>query len=66
MLGINPVGQKCSRAGCIDQASNKINWRNPKIHGLDRTKTWLGCDNHTDYLVDYLSVRGFFLNLEAI
>jgi hypothetical protein len=66
LLGAEPVEQKCSRAGCLNRATNKINWRNPKIHGLDRTKTWLGCESHTDYLVEYLSVRGFFLNLEEI
>ncbi len=66
MLGLEPTPQKCSRAGCTLTASKKVNWRNPKIHTADRIKTWLACEEHAEYLVDYLSVRGFFLNLEAM
>jgi len=36
-----------------------VNWRNPKIHGLDRVKCWMACDEHRDYLREYLTNRGF-------
>jgi hypothetical protein len=42
-------------------ATHKLNWRNPKIHNEDRVKTWLACDEHLGFLVDYLETRGFFI-----
>ena len=57
---------KCSRAGCALPASTKIHWRNPKIHQDGRTKTWLACAEHLDFLIDYLEVRGFFLDSKVI
>jgi hypothetical protein len=55
---------QCSRAGCLAPATNKILWRNPKIHSLDRTKTWLACEDHLEFLVDYLDTRGFYIGSE--
>lgn len=52
----NPV---CSRAECKNPAEFKIEWRNPKIHDESRTKTWLACAEHKDYLSEYLSARNF-------
>jgi hypothetical protein len=49
----------CSRAGCREPATWAVRWRNPKIHGSDRTKVWLACDEHRDYLRDYLEARDF-------
>jgi hypothetical protein len=49
----------CSRAGCSQLATNTVNWRNPRIHSLDRVKVWLACDEHTAYLRDYLAARNF-------
>jgi hypothetical protein len=49
----------CSRAGCRDDATTTVNWRNPRIHSLDRVKVWLACDEHADYLRDYLAARDF-------
>jgi hypothetical protein len=49
----------CSRAGCTAAASWNINWRNPRIHTADRVKVWLACDEHRDYLRDYLGARDF-------
>ncbi|MFM1784847.1 MAG: hypothetical protein RLZZ579_1124 [Actinomycetota bacterium] len=43
-----------------------VDWRNPKIHAEDRVKTWGACDEHTKYLVDYLSARNFFLRTREI
>lgn len=49
----------CSRAGCSGPASWNVNWRNPRIHGPERIKVWLACDEHRDYLHDYLAARDF-------
>lgn len=62
----NSSAVKCSRAGCAHSAQNKIIWRNPKIHSIDREKIWLACEIHQQYLVDYLDTRGFYLGTEKI
>lgn len=49
----------CSRAGCRAAARWRIEWRNPRIHAEDRRKTWVACDEHRDYLRDFLSTRDF-------
>ena len=49
----------CSRAGCRDDASWQVRWRNPRIHSADRRKIWLACPAHVDYLRDYLAARDF-------
>ncbi|MBL5973428.1 MAG: hypothetical protein D3X82_06585 [Candidatus Leucobacter sulfamidivorax] len=49
----------CSRAGCGAAASWAIRWRNPKIHAADRRKHWLACDDHREYLVEFLRARSF-------
>jgi hypothetical protein len=51
--------QTCSRAGCSLPAGWNVNWRNPRIHGAERVKIWLACDEHRDYLHDYLEARDF-------
>lgn len=50
---------RCSRAGCDSVATFSVNWRNPKIHAADRVKVWLACDEHADYLREYLEARDF-------
>lgn len=50
---------QCSRAGCRAPASWNVNWRNPKLHSLDRVKVWLACEEHREFLESYLSSRGF-------
>lgn len=50
---------ECSRAGCRSLASWNIKWRNPRIHSEDRVKIWLACDEHREFLYEYLSSRGF-------
>ena len=40
-------------------ATATVNWRNPRIHSADRVKVWLACDDHVDYLRDYLATRDF-------
>jgi hypothetical protein len=51
--------QQCSRAGCRLPAAWNVNWRNPRIHSPDRVKVWLACDDHVEFLRDYLSTRDF-------
>lgn len=55
----DPASTTCSRAECRVAALWQINWRNPRIHGIDRVKVWLACAEHRDYLADYLGSRDF-------
>lgn len=50
---------QCSRAGCTADALWSISWRNPKIHGVGRSKEWLACDEHREYLGEFLRARDF-------
>jgi hypothetical protein len=63
-LGAVPAGG-CSRAGCREAAAWRIDWRNPKIHSADRVKTWLACDEHVDYLREFLAARSFPVRVSA-
>ncbi|WP_424980799.1 hypothetical protein [Labedella phragmitis] len=36
-----------------------MEWRNPRIHGPERTKIWLACEEHVAYLSEFLSARDF-------
>lgn len=54
-----PAARECSRAGCRASARWRLDWRNPKIHTDGRTKTWLACDEHREFLYGFLSSRGF-------
>lgn len=56
----------CSRAGCRDDAIWRLDWRNPRIHAADRTKTWLACAEHVDYLRDFLATRDFPLSVSLL
>jgi hypothetical protein len=53
------ITERCSRAGCTEPATTRIEWRNPRIHDVGRTKVWLACDGHRDYLVEFLEARAF-------
>jgi hypothetical protein len=53
------TAHECSRAGCRAEATWDIAWRNPRIHAEDRVKLWLACDEHREFLHDYLASRGF-------
>ncbi|MGI8394087.1 hypothetical protein ACSHWG_00505 [Leucobacter sp. Z1108] len=66
-LGANtPQILECSRAACRERATAAIHWRNPKIHGEERRKTWLACDEHLDFLRDYLTTRSFPVEVSPI
>jgi hypothetical protein len=54
----------CSRAGCRAAATTQVVWRNPRIHAAGRRKVWLACDEHVDYLRDYLAARRFPVAVE--
>jgi len=56
----------CSRAGCRAPAVWRIDWRNPRIHTPDRTKTWVACDEHRDYLREFLRARDFPVAVAAL
>lgn len=56
----------CSRAGCRDAAIWRLDWRNPRIHTIDRVKTWLSCDAHVDYLREFLAARDFPLDVAPL
>ena len=43
-----------------------VNWRNPRIHGRDRVKIWLACEEHVEYLTEYLAARGFPVIVSAL
>ncbi|WP_427017936.1 hypothetical protein ACQCSX_04820 [Pseudarthrobacter sp. P1] len=47
----------CSRKGCRTAATTQLLWNNPKIHTPERRKIWLACDEHVQWLQDYLNTR---------
>ncbi|HBS75529.1 MAG: hypothetical protein CMH38_12755 [Microbacterium sp.] len=57
---------RCSRAGCRETARWRIDWRNPRIHGADRRKTWVACDAHRAFLRDFLAARDFPLDVSEL
>lgn len=66
-LGLSPSrAHECSRAGCRAEAIWAIRWRNPKIHTEDRRKTWLACEEHLEYLREFLAARSFPLSVLAV
>lgn len=64
--GEGPEAPICSRAGCSESAEWNVNWRNPKIHGADRVKVWLACEEHRGYLSEYLAARDFPVVVTAL
>jgi hypothetical protein len=65
-LGGAPVTATCSRAGCREHATWRIDWRNPRIHSEDRRKTWLACDEHVEFLRGFLASRDFPLTVQPL
>ena len=58
-----PERPRCSRKACRADATWALSWRNPRIHTDGRTKTWLACDEHREWLADYLRVRDLLLGV---
>ena len=65
-LGGGPEAPTCSRAGCREPATWRIDWRNPRIHTQDRRKTWLACNEHVDFLRGFLDSRDFPLEVTSL
>ncbi|MSY90369.1 MAG: hypothetical protein F2648_03205 [Actinobacteria bacterium] len=63
MSSSNELEAKCSRAGCGTSATQLLIWANPRIHVNGRTKTWLACDEHLEFLRNYLQDRSFLLEV---
>lgn len=61
-----PESVQCSRAGCREDAVSQVNWRNPKIHGIDRVKVWAACAEHVDFLAEFLRSRDFPVAVTAL
>lgn len=55
----HPEVPQCSRRGCGRDAQWQLLWNNPKVHTPDRRKVWLACDDHREYLSDFLTQRDF-------
>jgi hypothetical protein len=56
----------CSRTGCTKALTTFVIWNNPKIHQVGKEKSWGACDEHLDYFVSYLTIRGFYLRIEKV
>lgn len=53
----------CSAKGCRATALHAVVWNNPKLHTADRRKVWLACDAHQKSLADFVSLRGFLIEV---
>ena len=62
MSASNPELRQCSAKGCRSVATTDLEWRNPRLHDSARVKHWLACDEHAEFLADFLARRGFLLN----
>ena len=65
-LGAPMNTSTCSRADCRNIGQWRLDWRNPRIHSTDRVKTWLACDDHVDYLREFLTARDFPLTVSPL
>ena len=52
---------QCSAKECREFATRALLWNNLRVHSPERKKTWLACDEHLDYLRDFLTLRDFFI-----
>lgn len=60
----HPAVPQCSRRGCGHDARWQLLWNNPKVHTPARRKAWLACDDHREYLSEFLSQRDFLKSVE--
>lgn len=65
-FGAPVAPDRCSRAGCMRTADWRIEWRNPKIHTGARFKTWVACDEHVEFLREFLAARSFPLTVSPL
>ncbi|HEY7487452.1 MAG TPA: hypothetical protein VH912_23555 [Streptosporangiaceae bacterium] len=57
---------QCSAKGCRATAVWALRWNNPKIHDPERRKIWVACDDHREYLSEFLDRRGFLRDVVAL
>lgn len=57
---------QCSRKSCTADAVWQLLWNNPKIHTAERRKIWLACDDHRQFLADFLSSRAFLKEIQPL
>jgi hypothetical protein len=55
---------RCSAKSCTAEARWALRWNNPKLHPPERRKTWLACEEHREYLADFLNRRSFLREIE--
>lgn len=58
-MGNTAPDTQCSRKDCRAAADWALVWNNPKLHTPDRRKVWVACDEHREYLANFLNMRGF-------
>lgn len=56
----------CSTRRCRAHAVWALRWNNPKLHTPERRKTWLACDEHRQYLTEFLTLRGFLRETQPV
>jgi hypothetical protein len=56
----------CSARGCQRPAVQAVVWNNPKLHAPDREKVWPACDEHSESLREFLSIRSMFRYVEPL
>lgn len=54
-----PSRLECSSKGCRADAVYQLYWNNPQLHAPEFRKTWLACEEHREWLADFLRARGF-------
>lgn len=57
---------RCSAKGCQADARWILVWNNPRVHTPQRRKTWAACEEHRQYLADFLDRRSFLLEVVAV
>lgn len=61
-----PAEVQCSRKACTAAAVWQLLWNNPKIHTSERRKIWLACDEHRQFLADFLASRAFLKEIQPL
>ena len=56
----------CSAKGCREAATYVLVWNNPKLHTVDREKTWVACEEHRTSLSQFLELRGFLKRVDPL
>lgn len=56
----------CSAKSCEQPAGYAVVWNNPKIHTPDREKVWLACEQHREWLSNFVDKRGFLRRVDPL